>query len=279
MGRLDDSDGHDVRRAAVEALGSQSPWPPEILQAVMGRLADSNGYVRGAAIDALGNQSPWPPEILQAVMGRLADSDWGVRSAAVEALGSQSHWPPEILQAVMGRLADSDWDVRNAAVGALGRQSPWPPEILQAVMGRLDDSIGFVRHAAVDALGNQSPWPPEILQAVMGRLDDSDWDMASRLEALLWKHDDIPSHFVQLHPDAAAATLCRIWARKSIEETFICYVRDGNIYFEMPDGRKTFVSSRKDIQRFKDRLRVATLHSPILRLVYKDGTPFSGLRY
>ncbi|KAL2846715.1 armadillo-type protein [Aspergillus pseudoustus] len=275
MGCLDDSD-EDVRRVVVEALGSQSPWPPEILQAVMGRLDNSNKDVRRAAVEALGSQSPWPPEILQTVMGRLDDSDEAVRRAAVKALGSQSPWPPEILQAVMGRLNDSNKDVRRAVVKALGSQSPWPPEILQAVMGRLDDSDWVMRRGAVEALGSQSPWPPEILQAVMGRLDDS--KLASGLEALLWKHDNIPSLFLQLHPDAAAATLCRIWTRKSIQETFVCYARDGNIYFEMPDGRKAFSASRKDIQLFKDRLWAATLHSPILRLVYKDGTPFSGLR-
>ncbi|KAL4934800.1 hypothetical protein BDV06DRAFT_208247 [Aspergillus oleicola] len=199
------------------------------------------------------------------------------RKKILEALAYRWHMSPKLMAITANFLDDSDEDVRSAAVYALGSHSPWPPEILQAVMGRLDDSDGHVRRAAAEAFGSQSPWPPEVLQAVMGRLDDSDEDMALRLEALLWKHDNIPSQFLQLHSDAAVVALCRIWARKSIEETFVCYVSDGNIYFEMPDGRRAFSSSRKDIQLFKDRLRAATLHSPILRLVYKDGTPFGGL--
>ncbi|KAL4946920.1 hypothetical protein BDW69DRAFT_179473 [Aspergillus filifer] len=110
----------------------------------------------------------------------------------------------------------------------------------------------------------------------MGRLDDIDWPLASRLEALLWKQDGFPLLFLHLHPDAAASVLCRIWVRKSIQGTFVCYVINGNIYFEMADAQKAFSASRENIQLLK--LCAATLSSPILRLVYQDGTPFSGLR-
>jgi hypothetical protein len=177
----------------------------------------------------------------------------------------------------MGRLDDCS-AVRQAAVQALGRQSPWSPEVLQVVMGRLDDSNEDVRLAAAEALGRQPPLPPEFIQAVMGRLDDSNWGVASRLEALLWKHDSFPPLYLPMIPDSAALALCRIWARKSIQETFVCYVRDGNIYFEMPDGRKAFPSSRKDIQLLRHILQAATFNTPILRLVYRDGTPFSRSR-
>ncbi|EED22756.1 conserved hypothetical protein [Talaromyces stipitatus ATCC 10500] len=309
MGRLDDSDPC-ARQVAVEALGNQSLWPLEILQAVMGRLDDSNRDVRWTAINALGTLSPWPLETLQAVTCRLDDSDPGVRRAAVDALGVQSPLPLEIIQAVTCRLDDSNSDVRRAAVGALGTQSPWPLEIiqavtcrlddsdlgvrwqavnalgtqsplpleiLQAVMGRLDDSNGGVRQAAVHALGKHSPWPPEILQGAMGRLDDRDWQVASGLEALLWKHDDFLSPFLHLHADAVSA-LCRIWILRSIHETFVCYVCDENIYFEIPDGKRSFLLSKEKIQQLKHTLWVATLNSPILRLVYGDGIPFTALR-
>ncbi|KAL4733572.1 hypothetical protein BDV11DRAFT_213664 [Aspergillus similis] len=268
IGRLDDRD-----------YRCNSPWAPEILSAVIGRLDDSDWGVRWAAVRVLGSHSPWLPEILSAVKDRLDDSDRGVRRAAVKALGSQSLWPPEILSAVTGRLDSSDGDIRQAAIKALGSQSPWPLEILSVVIGRLDNSDRNIRQAAVEALGSQSPWSLEILSAVMGRLDDSDRgvsdeNMASRSEPPLWKHGDFPFLFLNLHSDAAASELCRIWARRSIQETFACYVRDGNICFEMPDGRKAFSSSSKDIQLLKHILRAAPLNSPILRLVYRNGSPF-----
>lgn len=55
----------DVRRAAIDALREQSPWSPDILEAVMCRLEnDEDGDVRAAAIRALGTQSPWSSEVL-----------------------------------------------------------------------------------------------------------------------------------------------------------------------------------------------------------------------
>jgi hypothetical protein len=167
--------------------------------------------------------------------------------------------------------------VRRAAVEALGTQSPWPLEILQAVTCRLNDEDGNVREAAVQALDTQSPWPPEILQAVMCRLDGRDWTMVSKIEALLWKHDDFVSPFFNLHADAASG-LCKIWVERSIQETFACYVCDGNVYFETSDGRRSMALSKKETQLLKHTLRVTTVDSPILRLVYRGGNPFKLLR-
>jgi HEAT repeat protein len=274
--RLDD-ENENVRRAAVDALGTQSPWPPEVLQAVTCRVDDENEEVRRAAVDALGTQSPWPPEIFQVVTCRVADGNWYVRRAAIDALGSKSPWPPEILQAVTCRLDDDDWYVRRATVDALGKQSPWSPKIFQVVTCRLDDGNEDVRRAAVDALGTQTPWPPEILKVVMCRLDDRVWTVVSKIEALLWRHDDFVSPFFNLHADAAAG-LCKIWAQRSIHETFVCYVCDGNVYFETSDGRRSMPISQKKAQLLKQTLWIATANSPILRLVYRGRTPFSGLK-
>jgi hypothetical protein len=141
----------------------------------------------------------------------------------------------------------------------------------------MDDSDSDVREAAVKALGTQSPWPPEIVQAVMYRLDDGDWTVVSTMEALLWKHHDFLSPFFNLPADAASV-LCKIWVQRSIHETFVCYVCDGNVYFETSDGRRSMALSIEKTQLLKHTLWVATVNSPILRLIYRCGTPFSGLR-
>ena len=91
--------------------------------------------------------------------------------------------------------------------------------------------------------------------------------MVSKIEALLWKHDDFLSPFLHLHAEAASA-LCKIWVQRSIHEIFVCYVWDGNVYFETSDGRKSMPLSRKKAQLLKHALQVATLNSPVLRLVY-----------
>jgi hypothetical protein len=84
----------------------------------------------------------------------------------------------------------------------------------------------------------------------------------SKIEALLWNHDDFVSHFFNLRADAASG-LCKIWAQRSIHETFACYVRDGKVYFETSDGRKLMPLSEKEAQLLKHILLAATVNSPI----------------
>jgi hypothetical protein len=168
-------------------------------------------------------------------------------------------------------------NVKRAAVEALGTHSPWPPEILQAVMCRLDNDDEDVKCAAVEALGTQSSLPPEILQAVMCRLGARNWTVVSKIEALLWKHDDFVSLIFNLHANAALG-LCKIWTQRSIHESFACYVCDGNVYFETSDGRRSMFLSEKGTQLLKHTLWVTTVNSPILQLVYEGGNPFKLLR-
>jgi NACHT/LRR/PYD domain-containing protein 3 len=155
---MDDDDG-DVRRAAIDALGRQSPWTPDILEAVTRRLDnEQDSDVRSAAIDALGRQSPWSPGILKTVIRRLDnDEHWSVRHAATNALGKQSPWSPDILEAILRRLDnDEDSNVRHAATDALDTQSPWSPDTLKTIMHRLDNNEHWsVRRAAIVALGTQ----------------------------------------------------------------------------------------------------------------------------
>ena len=112
----------DVRRAAVEVLGSQSALPDEILKAVAARLGNEEWEVRRAAVEVLGSQSALPDEILKALAARLGNEDWEVRWAAVKVLCSRSALPDEILKAVAARLEDEEWDVRQAAEVILRKQ-------------------------------------------------------------------------------------------------------------------------------------------------------------
>jgi GTPase SAR1 family protein len=220
------------------------------------------------------------------------------RKKVLRALANRWHMSSELIGIISKFLDDSDWYVRHAAIKALGTQSPWSPETLQAVTCRLDHSDWHVREAAIEALGRQSPWSPETLQAVICRLDDSDWTMASKIEALLWKHDDFLSPLLHLHVDAVSA-LGKIWVQRSIHETFVCYVWDGNVYFETSDGRRSLPSSRKKSHLLQHTLWAATLNSPKKRFerlrlaslnlklrlatnsstrIIKGRNPFSGLR-
>ncbi|KAE8551012.1 hypothetical protein EYB25_007244 [Talaromyces marneffei] len=149
-------------------------------------------------------------------------------------------------------MGDSYPDVRRAAIKALGTRSPWSPDILKAVIRRLENDEDLdVRRAAIEVLGTQSSWSPDILEAVICQLENEKYsDLASKIEALLWKHDEFLFPFFYLNANAASA-LCKIWAQRSIRETFACYVRDGNACFETSDGRRSIPLSERKIKLLK----------------------------
>ncbi|KUL81955.1 hypothetical protein ZTR_10973 [Talaromyces verruculosus] len=171
-----------VRRAAIDALRTQSPWSPDILEAIIHRLEnDEDSYIRRAAIEALGTQSPWSPNILEAVIHRVGnDEDLLVRHAAIEALHTQSPWSLDIFKAVIRQLGNNEnLLVRHATITALHTQSPWSSDILEAVVRWLEnDGDWGMRRRAIEVLSTQSSWSPDIFEAVIRRLEnDEDWDM------------------------------------------------------------------------------------------------------
>jgi hypothetical protein len=198
----------------------------------------------------------------------------------LEALAYRWHMSSNLMDIITNFMDDDeDEDVRRAAIYALGTQSPWSSDILEAVLRRLEnDEDEYVRCAAIKALVTQSPWSSDILEAVLRRLEnDEDGDVASKLEALLWKNDFL-SLFFNLNANATSA-LCKIWARRSIHETFACYVRDESACFETSDGRRSMPLSKGEIQLLKRILWIATVNSPILRLVYNTVRfPFASLK-
>ncbi|EEA18489.1 conserved hypothetical protein [Talaromyces marneffei ATCC 18224] len=279
--RLENDEDSGVKRAAIEALGTKSPLSPAILEIVIRQLENDEGfYIRYAAIKTLGTQSSWSPAILKAMIHQLENNeDSDMRRAAIEALGKQSPWSPALLEAVIRRLEnDEKWYVRRAAIKALSTQSLWSPDILDAVICRLEnDEDSGVRRAAIKALSTQSLWSPAILEAVIRRLEnEEDSEVASKIEALLWKHDEFLFPFFDLNANATSA-LCKIWAQRSIHEIFACYVRDGNACFETSDGRRSIPLSEGKIKVLKRTLWAETVTSPILRLVYRVRFPFASL--
>ena len=237
----------------------------------MGRLDNDNDLnVRQAALRALGKHSPWSSKILKAVMRQFDNNgDPNIRWAAIDALGRQCHWSPKILKAVIRRLDNEKiWTVRQAIITALCGQSPWPSEVFEIVVRRLDNDKNLtVKEAALTALGTQSPWSSKTLKAVMRRLEnDEDGVMASKIEALLWKNDFL-SLFLNLNANATS-TLCKIWAQRSIQETFACYAHGGTAYFETSDGRRSMSLSKREIKLLERILWTSIVNSPTLRLIY-----------
>lgn len=65
---------------------------------------------------------------------------------------------------------------------------------------------------AIRALGKQSFWLPDILEAVIRWLENKeDLEVASKIEALLWKYDEFFFSLFDLNINATLA-LCKFWA-------------------------------------------------------------------
>lgn len=207
-------------------------------------------------------------------LGCIQWSDYENQYLEEMRLCCETEFPEHVLCELLESSLQRDGYRRERILRALANRSHMSFKLIGLVSKFMVDSDSDVRRAAVDALGRQSPCPPEILQAVTARLDDSDSTIAFEIEALLWNHDDFLYPLLHLHPDATSA-LFKIWTQKSICETFACYVCKGNIYFDTSDGRRSFSLSRGEIQLLKQRLRLATFSSPVLRLVYRDRSPFS----
>jgi hypothetical protein len=106
---------NQLKVSILDILGRHSQALDGVLQHIVARLNDSDGYVRRATVEALAAQGQLPDEVLQHIAARLNDSDADVREAAVEALLSRTNLPIKIiapyLKTLYRLLFDDNWRV------------------------------------------------------------------------------------------------------------------------------------------------------------------------
>lgn len=86
--------------------------------------------------------------------------------------------------------------------------------------------------------------------------NDGNSQVASKIEAPLWKHDELHFLFFDLNANATSV-VCKIWTR-SVHEIFACYICDGSAYFETLDEWSSIPLSKEKIKLLKRTLRAAT---------------------
>lgn len=169
------------RMMAVYALGRLDPAGNfDLLKAA---LDDENPDVRRVALEALGSQLPILPEYSEAMGSRLYDPSNEVRHALVQIFGDsgQEEFIPVFLEA----LKDEDDWVRVRGLEALGRLKVEAvvPEILEIIRG---DNI-LLAIKAVDALveigGDQA------FNALLAALESGNADLQNAVEEALAKLD------------------------------------------------------------------------------------------
>jgi HEAT repeat protein len=179
---LDDSD-HDVREAAVEALGHLRS--KLAVEALIPSLADAQSSIRRATDGALRRIDPeWKDseaarKAIPALKARLNSRDYWVRQAAADVLGRigdmrraeptlNSFTDPihykrmAALQAMLQMMTDWDADVRVAGAECLGRLGD--ARAAEVLTEALADRNEWVRTAAAAALqrmakGNEGAGP------------------------------------------------------------------------------------------------------------------------
>jgi HEAT repeat protein len=162
MNALLDSLGDErlpVRKAAARSLANLRPAD---LGPMSAALNDSDWQRREGATLALGllaqegQDSEQQDQIVEILVGRLADPDLRLRLATVRALGQigqcieTGHRRQQILDSLAGTLADRDGQVREAAARALGRIGD--AGATNSLVDLLEDPKESVRSSAAQAL-------------------------------------------------------------------------------------------------------------------------------
>lgn len=264
--RFKDPDQHtDARCAALSALRNQPQLPTDIVIGIEEQLQDRNEAVRKQAILTLGHQAIVSQGSLKILAAHLSDQDEGVREAAARALRNRS-LSADILGALAARLADPSCLVRSAALEALQDKRDLPKWIVDAVIRRLF-SQGLTM-TALRVLHTQSRTMPErAVQDIRSTLGSCPEPEKLELLGYLQSHPSLPDDILHVvtaqllardadaSKDIGRAAVkvlgCQValpasilkkenlydkWLRRSFEEHVSCYVMDGVIYLDMPDG-------------------------------------------
>ncbi len=146
-----DDESPDVRRVALEAIGSQRPIAEECASAMLSRLHDESGDVRHTLVQILGDSAQY--EFIPAFREALRDSEDWVRVRALEALGHLrvEDAVPEILEIIRGEnillaikavdaLVEIGGDQAfNALLGALESGNPDLQNAVEEALAKLDE--------------------------------------------------------------------------------------------------------------------------------------------
>ncbi len=149
-----DDESAEVRRVALEAMGSLCPIPEEYASVMLGRLYDESSDVRHTLVQLLGDcgDDRFIPTFLEA----LKDEDDWVRVRALEALGRLRVEAviPQILEIIQGenillaiKAVDAMVEIGgdqafNALLGALESGSPDLQNAVEEALAKFDEQRG-----------------------------------------------------------------------------------------------------------------------------------------
>lgn len=240
----------NIRELAIYILCGPA-LPGNAIQEVVDQLLQLKGIDPDIRQEALYNlrvrSSILQGDFLQEMVSTLEDTDKYKRQRTLLRLADETHLSQHILQAVASRLEDNDKVTRRVAAEALSNQTILPEDILQALVSRLEDTDVDVRKFAVEAIAKQGTLPVHILQVLVHRLPRLLHYPRPEVEHILMKYDYFYVNFPHFDTEIQRL-LYGSWVQRSFSEQISCYMHDGNLYINTPEGRR-MISSSSDMGR------------------------------
>jgi len=178
--RLDDADP-GVRSTVVETLGNlggyhwyEAMWRRKIFYAIIDALEDEDSEVRRMAVQALGSMGP-DPDVINALIETLGNSDSETASGAASELSrlyrrTQEDSKQKILNALVKSLDDEN--TRMSAVYAVDMIGPDAKDAVPKLVKIIGEVDGMDRAAVISALGDIGPAAKQAVPALINALND-----------------------------------------------------------------------------------------------------------
>jgi HEAT repeat protein len=167
---------------ALARLGPRAAEAPEVLDALLYRLADEDKNLARWAGTALGSLGPAAvPPLCQVLSAPDTEAHVLPRAAAaLQQLGAEA--APAVLP-LTGLLRAAEAETRLAGVGALGAIGPAAATAVPALVALLEDAAPVQRQAVIRALERIGPAAAAALPALIALLGDGNVDLLTRCAA------------------------------------------------------------------------------------------------
>jgi hypothetical protein len=142
-----------VRRRTIQILVGGKLTQPEVRDAFIDRLTDSNEWVRAFACTGLGQMKEKAIKALPELKQTLQDKEFYVRVSAARAMFAiDPTTGPSVIEVLIEGLTAKDSSVRRSAAKGLGELGPAARPALPALRHALVDERREVREHAAEAI-------------------------------------------------------------------------------------------------------------------------------
>ena len=143
-------------------------------QVILEAISDADSDVRQTAATVLGQIGNNQPEVIEALLKLLSDSNSVCTTGSSHSPRTDRQQPTRSDRgSAQELLSDSNWSVQQTAATALGQTGNNQPEVIEALLKTLTSAFSLTQQAAATALGQTGNNQPEVIEALLKLLSDS----------------------------------------------------------------------------------------------------------